>query len=476
MFIFKNAWKNLIRNKSRNLLIGIILFIVIAASAVAAIINMTTEKIIDDYKNRFGMEATIIMDTDAVNAILEEAKANKKNGDFHFSFEAPQITTEEYIDYGQSDYVKSVSMVGSSFYSSDSLKAVSSAADTMNQEEANYSEMTREELVEKFGNDDTKINKILNSKPSIGKLRGYTSQNLMKEFNNGERKIKLGKMFHNDNECIVSKKFAELNNLQIGDTLNLGSTNKLNTNKLSLTITGVYLDVGEEKALTETQGRQNDILVNYNTLIKSGFTDIITTATYYLINADVGDKFLTELRSKGLEKTMTLSTEKATYNNIVEPVKNLKKVSITFLIGILITGALVLIFLSVISIRERKYEIGVLRAIGMKKLQISKGLLCESLSIVAICLILGISVGNIVSEPISNVLLNSQTQTLQDDDLTKGEDNREVTTLDHIDFSLNLYVVLEITFGAVALGLLSSLVGILYITKYEPIKILSERN
>lgn len=54
------------------------------------------------------------------------------------------------------------------------------------------------------------------------------------------------------------------------------------------------------------------------------------------------------------------------YNQIVGPVEGLSSVSSTFLIIVLIFGGISIAVISSIAIRERKYEIGVLRAMGMK--------------------------------------------------------------------------------------------------------------
>jgi len=51
----------------------------------------------------------------------------------------------------------------------------------------------------------------------------------------------------------------------------------------------------------------------------------------------------------------------AGYQKVVGPVEGLKKISLTFMIIVLIFGAMILMLLSSIAIRERKYEIGVLR-------------------------------------------------------------------------------------------------------------------
>lgn len=45
----------------------------------------------------------------------------------------------------------------------------------------------------------------------------------------------------------------------------------------------------------------------------------------------------------------------------------MKKITMVFLIVVLVLGAIILTLLTSILIRERKYEIDVLRAMGMKK-------------------------------------------------------------------------------------------------------------
>ena len=55
------------------------------------------------------------------------------------------------------------------------------------------------------------------------------------------------------------------------------------------------------------------------------------------------------------------------YEQSAQPLENLVKFEGYFLIVILLIGAIILIVLNVFATRERKYEIGVLSAIGMKK-------------------------------------------------------------------------------------------------------------
>lgn len=75
---------------------------------------------------------------------------------------------------------------------------------------------------------------------------------------------------------------------------------------------------------------------------------------------------------------------------------------------ILAIGAVILIVLHIFAIRERKYEIGVLAAIGMKKWKIAVQFLTESLCITFCALIIGAGIGAVSSVPVTNHLLAQQ--------------------------------------------------------------------
>lgn len=137
-------------------------------------------------------------------------------------------------------------------------------------------------------------------------------------------------------------------------------------------------------------------------------------------------------------------------------------------------------FLSILSIRERKYEIGVLRAMGMKKRRVIVGMVCESLVITAACLAIGLSASAALSQPIADNLLASQIRIAEEQQkngeamlLTPGKDTQD--TISELSVQITPKAALQIGALALVLVLVSSMAGILYITRYEPMKILSER-
>ncbi len=61
MYVFRNAVRNISRVKVRNILIGIIIFIVAASSCVGLSIRNSSDKLIESYKNSNEIEATLIL-------------------------------------------------------------------------------------------------------------------------------------------------------------------------------------------------------------------------------------------------------------------------------------------------------------------------------------------------------------------------------------------------------------------------------
>ena len=308
-----------------------------------------------------------------------------------------------------------------------------------------------------------------------------------------------GRMVENDNECIVSEDFAALNNLSIGDKITLYASlhnediTEWRLIQYDLTLVGIYYDLTEEYAGIQVPmaNRRNEILTTTDTILapvnqnegESGFSVI---STYFLKNPSMLKDFETELRKKGLSEYLKVTTDESGYNNIVAPVEGLKSMSVTFMSIVLALGAIILILLSTIAIRERKYEIGVLRAMGMKKGKVALGLWFEIISITCVCLCLGLIIGIFIAQPVSDMLLAGQVEAaksmggLPGGAIASADSSSllagSLTTLETLDVSLGIKTILEIIGISLLLASAAGIAAISKITKYEPIKILMERN
>jgi len=203
-------------------------------------------------------------------------------------------------------------------------------------------------------------------------------------------------------------------------------------------------------------------------------------ATYYLIQPDILSAFEADLRNRGLPETYVIRTDESAFASVVAPVESLQNLSLTFLIIVMVLGGVIMVLLSAISIRERKYEIGVLRAMGMKKKKIVLSLWTEIIAITCICFVLGLGVGTMLSQPISDTILTGQTQTEASGSTTladriAGESGATREQSPAVNVSVDMTTALQIFGISILLASIAGLGAVSRITKYEPIKILMER-
>ena len=202
-------------------------------------------------------------------------------------------------------------------------------------------------------------------------------------------------------------------------------------------------------------------------------------SVYYLKNPGMLPAFEAELRGKGLSGDYTVRTDESLFEKTAGSVESLQGLSLTFLIIVLILGAVIMILLSIIAIRERKYEIGVLRAMGMKKKKVALGLWAEVIAVTCICFALGMGAGTILSQPVSDALMAGQTQ-VSTGGSTLADRINEANGIEDESIKVNVSVdgatALEIFGISILIASIAGVISVSRITRYEPIKILMERN
>lgn len=160
------------------------------------------------------------------------------------------------------------------------------------------------------------------------------------EFDDGIRKIIEGEVFKESNECIISDKYAELNSLKVGDTLEI-SDEFYGINNKTLTITGIYTDstpddapywrrysnnqniinqvldhnlllYSENAPRPRTDIHSNDIYVSYETIQNLPMFEIrsVNEISIYLKDANTVNLYEEELNKKGLPQYYDVKLQK----------------------------------------------------------------------------------------------------------------------------------------------------------------------
>jgi len=202
-------------------------------------------------------------------------------------------------------------------------------------------------------------------------------------------------------------------------------------------------------------------------------------AVYFLKHPDMIGNFEVELRKNGLPDNYSVVTDESAFQNAIGSVANLQSLMLTFLIIVLALGAVIMVLLSAIVIRERKYEIGVLRAMGMKKSKVALGLWVEILTITCICFVLGMGAGTMLSQPVSDMILVGQTESTSAGSTSLAERlniTTETEELIEVSVSVNAVTAMGVLGISILLASIAGVISVSRINKCEPIKILMERN
>ncbi len=506
MYIFKNALTSIKRNKGRNILIAIIITVVAAASAVSLSIMNSADTIVKAYNQKNAIEATIEMNRDNVmkelveDADSQEDKINKFN-------EIKTLEISEVELYGDSEYLKE-------FYYTYSIgvdaKDLEEATDTLEKETTTTT--TKKKIpkdggqrpgpgmpMEGFSTTTTikKYETISNPNALNGAftLIGYSSYLGMSEFIKGNYTITDGSVDEDfqSNSCVINEELAKLNDLKVGDKITVINPDDDDL-KYELVITGIFKDNEETEDMYGMYTNSvNNIITNFN-FVKQLSTDdadikYSINPTYILNDKKDFEAFKNEVVSKGLSDYYQVTSNIETIEKETESISNIKTFAITFLLITLIIGIVVLLVINMINVRERKYEIGVLRTIGMRKSLVISQFVFELLVVSVVGLLLGAAIGSYVSVPVANKLLESEISksTTEIEDIRNNFGNQGgfdfrpngVANINQVT-EINAVVNFEVLAQLLAIGLLltfvSSISAMISIANFSPLTILKERS
>lgn len=471
MYILKNAITSIKRNKGRNLLIGLIIMVIASAVTVTLAINNTAASLIKAYKDKYQVEASITFNRENMMKDFNPSDKENSKSDMKDKFSlASSLTESDIKNYADSKYVKS-------YYYTSSVKV-------------NSNDLEKAEI---SSNNDMPERKKDEDNSSSFEIKGYSSYDAMNEFISGNYKITDGEIFtdFDSNNCLINSELATINNLKVGDTITFTDDNN---NTYQLVISAIFEEASSDDNKSMFSNSANTIITSSNFINKMSTTNSELTVsinpTFILTSKEVVDKFSSELANKGLDENLMVTTNLESINASVSTISNVKTFAVTFLIITLIIGAAVLLIINMINIRERKYEIGVLRTIGMKKSKVCLQFILELLIVALASLLLGAGIGSLASVPVSNKLLENEIAASKSENNNirenfgkndKFNDKKfngvaNVEAFDSINATVDVKVLLELLALGVSLTLISSISATVSIQKFSPLTILKERS
>ena len=535
MYVLKNALRSIGRSKGRNVLIGTIALVIAVSACLGLSIRQASDSARESALESMSVTATISYDRQSMMNGMMGGGMFDRDQFQNMMGGMSSLTLDEYKKYAEAESVDGFYYTLTAYLNgSETFEPVTT--------DGSSSDDPENEISGKFPSFPG--NMMGGGRMSSGDFTivGYSSDSAMTEFINGVATIlDGGQMFEegtSEYSCVISEELALYNEIAVGDVIELVNP-LLETEIYELTVTGIYSssETNDFSSMMFGGGQDpaNKIYMSSNALAliidnseanSTTITDEDTgreqesalsstlSATYVFDDTDGYYAFEKEVRTLGLDDSYTVSsTDLTAFENSLVPLNTLGTMAGWFLLVILLIGAVILVVLNIFNVRERKYEVGVLTAMGMKKSKVACQFVCEILVVTMVAILVGALIGAVSSVPVTNALLENQiaNQSSFGDKLDQnfgrpdnigggmggfpsgmpsdrpgniggGKDffgdmfGGAANYVSEVNSAMDLTVVLQMLGIGLVLTLIASAASVLFIMRYDPLKILANRD
>ncbi len=267
--------------------------------------------------------------------------------------------------------------------------------------------------------------------------------------------------------AVVGKALAEKNSLKVGSTFTAYDT--------TITVVGIY-DTG-------TEFSNAGLLMPLSTLQRlSNQTGAITSATATVDSSDNLAATTTTIKNN-LGSKADVTNEQETADNAVIPLKSVAAIALYSFIGAIVAGAVIIFLTMMMIVRERRREIGVMKAIGSSNATTMLQFAVESVTLTVIGLVVGFVFTIFAAGPITNAMVassSSSNTTTQTDGPGRGfarmAFNRTTRQIDQniktVTTSINAGTLGYGILAALVIAIIGSAVPAYFISKVRPSEVM----
>lgn len=417
MNFFKRAMLSITKKKIKSLILFVVLLIIANMVLVGLSIQTATKKSTELAREKLGSDVTLKVNR---QKFMEERRENK---DLSLSNE-PHLTKDIADTLKDNEHVVSYNYISSAFGLAKNFENIK------NEDESNSTTSQEEEKPRnRFKMGDSNVTTM----PDIS-FSGTIATNLLSDFKDGDSKLIEGRGVTKDDEgkniAVIEKNLAKENSLKIGSKIQVSSVDENTT--LELEVVGIY-EANEDSNSNDNRKMNflnpyNKIYIPYDMASKISTTDgsgnkNITSAVYFMDNPSNIESFKEYAKSKKIDlNTYTLDANDLLYKQMVGPIENVGSFSKTIVATVSIAGALILVLIIALSLKDRKYEIGVLLSIGESKSKVISQLVIEVLLVACLAFATSAFTGNLAANKIGDSLLQKEIK-VSESSLTQNRTN-----------------------------------------------------
>jgi len=198
-----------------------------------------------------------------------------------------------------------------------------------------------------------------------------------------------------DNIALVGTTLAAKNNLSVGSTFTAyGATVTVKgifSSGNTFQDNGIVMPLATVQTLTQQPGAVSNVTATVDS--SENVASVVSA-----LKSSLGDK-----------ADITSQQEEA--QNSLAPLENIASLALTGVIGAAIAGAIIILLSMIMIVRERRREIGVIKAIGGTNTKVIVQFMTEALTLTIIGGIIGLGIGIAASGPMTQSLVDSNTST-----------------------------------------------------------------
>jgi putative ABC transport system permease protein len=209
--------------------------------------------------------------------------------------------------------------------------------------------------------------------------------------------LKAGNAFPADSDdavALLGSGLAAKNNLDVGSTFTAYGTD--------FTVAGIF-DAGGNRFTDST------FVAPLSTVERlSSQPGAVTAAVVQVDSITQVPPTVTAIKAT-LGDAADVTSQADSSNQALEPLKNIKSISLYSLVGAVAAGAVIIFLTMLMIVRERRREIGVLKAIGASNFTVMRQFMAEAVTFTLAAAAIGLAIGVVGGNPVTKLLVNNST-------------------------------------------------------------------
>lgn len=403
-FVFR-ALKSLKERKGKTFIVFAIMFTACIVILASFSIQSATQAASVLARQKLGAKVSLVVDREKLMENQFKEQQGSQTGQ-RLKFERPYIPLKYLEELKSSEYIKNYLISSTTSANVDGVNPVGSTEDESTDNADNMKmpmEMSRGDFtingVNNFNNDD----KVKSSQMTVVDGKAITDEDL------------------NTNVVMIDETLAKENSLKVGDKINVTSTSN-NSDEDSSTIEAKIVGIYKDSSAVDENAYRFTAMLPYNQMYVpytlanqlKGVTDTVDNIEFNLNDPIDVDKFIKEGEKTSIDfDKYKLDGGNQAYETMMGPIENVASFSKIMVVVVSIFAGVILSLVIMLSIKDRVNEIGIIMALGEKRVKIIAQFLTEIIIVLTVAICISSAFGNTISNTVGEILIQNEISTQQ---------------------------------------------------------------